>query len=57
MRITVGIKIERQVKVASGRSKEVEVKPETIKVAEALGKFTKMTAKNGAGDKSGIYGH
>lgn len=53
----VGIKIERQEKDVSGRSNEVEVKPENIKVAETLGKFTKMTAKNGAGDKSGIYGH
>ncbi|MFZ2202222.1 MAG: hypothetical protein WAV56_02385 [Microgenomates group bacterium] len=36
---------------------ETEIKPEKAKIAETLGKFTKMLAKNGAGDKSGIYGH
>ncbi len=49
-------KIERKRKGGDGQ-KEIGVKPEIVKVAETLGKFTRMTAKNGAGDKSGIYGH
>lgn len=36
---------------------EIENKPENPKIAEILGKFSKMRAKNGAGDKSRIYGH
>ena len=49
-------KIERKRK-GEGGQKEIGVKSEIVKVAETLGKFTRMTAKNGAGDKSGIYGH
>lgn len=37
--------------------KKVEVKAEELKIAETLGKFTGIRAKNGAGDKSRIYGH
>lgn len=37
--------------------KETETRPETFRIAETLGKFSKMRAKNGAGDKSRIYGH
>lgn len=36
--------------------KETEIKPETVRIAETLGKFTKMRAKNDAGDRSGYYG-
>ncbi|MBI2310451.1 hypothetical protein HYU90_01315 [Candidatus Collierbacteria bacterium] len=49
-------KIETKRK-GEGGQKEIGIKPETARIAETLGKFTKMTAKNGAGDKSGIYGH
>ncbi len=35
----------------------VEKKGENLRVAEKLGKFSRMAAKNGAGDKSGYYGH
>lgn len=50
------IKIERQ-KRGEKFQNETEIKPEKAKIAETLGQFTKMLAKNGAGDKSGIYGH
>lgn len=36
--------------------KETENKPEYLKIAETLGKLSKMRAKNDAGDKSGNYG-
>lgn len=49
-------KSERQ-RIEPKRRSELEIKQETARIAETLGKFTKMTAKNGAGDKSGIYGH
>lgn len=48
------VKKERQSAVET--SKKVERKVD-LEVAEKLGKFSKMVAKNGAGDKSGIYGH
>ena len=38
------------------RQKETENKPESPKIAETLGKFNKMSAKNGDGDKAGLYG-
>ena len=49
-------KIERKRKDWNGQ-KEIGIKPEIVKVAETLGKFTRMTAKNGVGDKGGKYGH
>lgn len=36
--------------------KENEIKVDYSKVAETLGKFSKMRAKNDSGDKSGNYG-
>jgi len=48
-------KIERK-RRGEGVQKEIGIKPETAKIAETLGKFSKMRAKNDAGDKSGNYG-
>lgn len=50
------VKIEGQKRREKFQGK-TEVKPEKAKIAETLGKFTKMLAKNGVGDKSGRYGH
>lgn len=36
--------------------KETEIKVEYSKIAETLGKFSKMRVKNDSGDKSGNYG-
>ena len=38
-------------------AKKVEKKVEGLRVAEKLGKFSRMAAKNGVGDKGGMYGH
>lgn len=38
-------------------SKEVIKGLEIDKIAETLGKYSKMRAKNGDGDKSRMYGH
>lgn len=49
------IKIEGHKRKEKFRS-ETEIKPEKAQIAETLGKFSKMKAKNDAGDKSGYYG-
>lgn len=40
-------------------NKKIEIKTvlEIEKIAETLGKYSKMRAKNGDGDKSRMYGH
>ena len=48
--------IEKQ-KIEARGFKEVKIKLEVDKIAETLGKYSKMKAKNGVGDKSMIYGH
>ena len=48
--------IENQIKEVKP-NQEVAIKLETAKIAETLGKYSKMRAKNGDGDKGGKYGH
>ena len=48
--------IEKQ-KIEAKGSKEIKVELELDKIAERLGTYSKMRAKNGDGDKSGKYGH
>lgn len=44
-------------KIEAKGTKEVAIKLEVGKIAETLGKYSKMRAKNGDGDKSRMYGH
>jgi hypothetical protein len=48
--------IEKQ-KIEAKGFKEAKTELETAKIAETLGKYSKMRAKNGDGDKGGKYGH
>ena len=48
--------IEKQ-KIEAKGSKEIKLVLEVDKIAETLGKYSKMRAKNGKGDKGGEYGH